>query len=439
MFFIKNTLSVLIVLLTLISINQWSEMPIGNTFTSWIICTIILVLFIKGIKPYYDTINNSNLRYVHWYMVWVGICIFRGLFIPENYWDWKNLTGGILTLALPLSIYIFTNENIIQKILSYWIRYALPLFLVVLISADSNVSGFYMAPISLLALFIPILKNKWKLIIVFVTLFVIFSDLSVRSSVIKYGCAISIGMLGFIKFIKIELAIKFFRYTFLLLPIILLLLALSGIFNVFRMDEYLNGEYVVKSKTDPTIDESLTADTRTFLYSEVINSAILNNYVLWGRTPARGNDSDWFGNFMAEDLGTGRYERYENEVGILNIFTWTGLVGVLLYLLVFMRASYLAIYKSNSIFIKLLGLYVAFRWTFAFVEDFNRFDIANLTLWMMIAMCFSVKFRQMSDKVISLWVNSIFDKRYEKVYQWYLYKKQLNLYNKTLHSDGSPL
>ena len=36
--------------------------------------------------------------------------------------------------------------------------------------------------------------------------------------------------------------------------------------------------------------EGFAANTRTFMYKEVISSAVDNNYVIWGRTPARGND-----------------------------------------------------------------------------------------------------------------------------------------------------
>jgi hypothetical protein len=130
-----------------------------------------------------------------------------------------------------------------------------------------------------------------------------------------------------------------------------------------------------------------------------------------GRTPARGNDSEHFGLFAFEELKTGRYERYVNEVSILNIFTWTGLIGVVLYFMIFFKSVYLAIYKSNNFFMKVVGLYVMFRWMYAWVEDFNRFDIMNIVLWMLIAMCYSEQFRNMSDSEFKSWLNSIFKRK----------------------------
>ncbi|MBK9223652.1 MAG: hypothetical protein IPO23_01535 [Flavobacterium sp.] len=102
-------------------------------------------------------------------------------------------------------------------------------------------------------------------------------------------------------------------------------MAVNGTFNIFNLEENISGTYTSeKIKEGKKIEENLKIDTRTFLYEEVVSSALKNDYVLFGRTPARGNDSFYFGNFTAEELGTKRYERYSNEVSILNIFTWTG-------------------------------------------------------------------------------------------------------------------
>jgi hypothetical protein len=186
-----------------------------------------------------------------------------------------------------------------------------------------------------------------------------------------------------------------------------------GVFNVFKMDKYIKGEYKISRSTKgEEKEESLTTDTRTFLYEEVLESAVKHNYSLLGRTPARGNDSASFGSFLADELNTGKMERFSNEVSILNVFTWTGLVGVILYFFIFIKASYLAINKSNNIYVKIIGLYVAFRWTYAWVEDFSRFDLSYLFLWIMIGMCFSRAFRNMTDLELKLWVRGIFEKHY---------------------------
>jgi hypothetical protein len=200
----------------------------------------------------------------------------------------------------------------------------------------------------------------------------------------------------------------------MLIPFLFFSLAITDVFNIFEMEEYLGEQTAERETSSGEIrEEKLTADTRTFLYRDVINSAINNDYILLGRTPAKGNDTK-IGEYFAEDLETGRYERFSNEVAILNILTWLGLIGLILYFLVFFQASFLAIYKSNNLVIKIIGLYVSFRWIISWVEDPNRFNILNISLWMMIAMCFSEQFRKMSNKEFKIWAKGIFEKKYRK-------------------------
>jgi hypothetical protein len=239
------------------------------------------------------------------------------------------------------------------------------------------------------------------------------SSIDARSNVLKFTVPFIFSMLYYFKFFLKSKLLIFINIIIFFIPILLFILAVNGTFNIFNLEENISGTYTSeKIKDGKKVEENLKIDTRTFLYEEVIFSALKNDYVLFGRTPARGNDSFYFGNFTAEELGTKRYERYSNEVSILNIFTWTGLVGVILYFFIFFKASYLAIVNSRSSFLKILGLYVSFRWVTAWVEDFNRFDIMNFMLWIIIAMCYSKKFRKMTDFEFKIWLNKIFKTKY---------------------------
>ena len=126
-------------------------------------------------------------------------------------------------------------------------------------------------------------------------------------------------------------------------------------------------------------------------------------------------------------------ERFANEVSILNVFTWTGILGVVLYFLVFLRATYLAVNKSNSYFMRLIGLNVAFRWAYGWIEDFSRFDLSYLFLWIMIGMCYSKSFRMMNDLQIRYWVNGLIEEKYIRrlrAYTQYLQQKKKAKYKK---------
>ena len=104
-----------------------------------------------------------------------------------------------------------------------------------------------------------------------------------------------------------------------------------------------------------------------------------------------------------------RNERNGNEVSILNYFVWLGLVGVIFIFILFYQATNLAIHYSNNIFSKIIGIFIAFRWTFAWVEDINNFYIQYVYLWIFVGFCFSENFRKMTDSQMKNWILSIFE------------------------------
>ena len=343
------------------------------------------------------------------YFWWLLFETIRGAFIAENYWEWKQLITGFLSLSLPLFVYAFVQPYILQKVLFVWIKIAIPFFIVFLPILSHGAYHFYLGPIFLLGCFIPILPRKWKIIISVLLVIMLFIDWGARSQVIKSAVVLLVALgIYYRHWISINI-LKTVHWICYAAPIILLILGISGTFNIFEDLASNKGKYVERKIVDgKAVTEDLSADTRTFLYQEVITSALKHHYVIWGRTPARGNDSMLFGKYTAEELKTGKYERHSNEVCHPNVFTWLGLVGVILYSLIYLRSSYLAVYKSNNIYVKYLGCFIAFRWAYGWIEDGNTFAILSISLWMIIAIGLSTKFRDMNNRQMIIWIRSIF-------------------------------
>lgn len=410
-----SIISFFILLISFKSSNQWSTLPIGNELFWWVIQFFFIYLLYKNKNVWSSPIIEKNLLSIKLYLLWNIMNIIRGVFTAENYWEWKFLISTSFFLLLPLIVYLVNSYKITFILISTWFKYGLILFILIFPFLWGDAVGKYLVPITFLSLFFPILSLKWKFTVITVTVLVITFDLSARSNLIKFILPLSISLLYYFKGAVSIKVYKIARLILLFIPLVLMSLGMSGIFNVFKLDEYL-GEYSTNTKsiTGERVEENLTADTRTFLYIEVVESAMKNGYILFGRTPARGNDSDSFGDFNKETLGTGKQERFSNEVSILNIFTWLGLVGVILYFFVFIKATYFAINVSNNIFIKIIGLNVSFRWAYAFVEDFSNFDLSNIFLWIMIGMCFSPSFRKMTDIEMTNWIKSVLNNKSSK-------------------------
>lgn len=373
-----------------------------STTLSWIIQGSILGLFLYNRRLFFDSRNVKNFNFVKWYLLWNCICIFRGLFVAENYWDWKGLIINTMALLLPIVAYMATNKVVFQSIIRYYLKYTLPLFVIVALLISTDAYGFYLIPMSYLILFYPAMSKGWKMVLAVCTLFVLFIDMDARSNIIKFIVPVLLlTIYYFRRYFSIKL-LNYARLTFLVLPIFLFVLAISGIFNVFSISSYIKGKQeIVKTNSDgERVAYNLKADTRTFLYLEVLNTAQQYDFWWTGRSPARGNKSDAFG---ADDL-TGRGERLTNEVAVLNIFTWTGIVGLLLYFLVFYKASELAINNSRNIYSKMLGILIAFRWAYSWVEDVNDFSLNYFMLWLMIGLCFAKSFRTMTDQEVAAWI-----------------------------------
>lgn len=419
----KKQLIKLILPFTILFVTVYSVLSLPNekfpmltylksTTVWWVISVAILVVFVFSNYYFFDKKNSINLQLVKIYLIWNIICIIRGMFVAEGYWEWKGLIGNIFALLLPIVAYSATNKVVVQSLLSFYIKYGLPLFLLFALLIRTDAYGFYLVPVSFLLLFLPALSLRQKLLLIFFTAVVLTADLGARSNIIKFVVPFVFLLFYYFRNTISVKTMEIIRLILIATPILFFVLGVTGVFNVFKMDEYIKTDYegTGVDEAGNRVKTDLKGDTRTFIYIEVLQSAKKNNYWLFGRTPARGNESESFGEIEYEL--TRRYERLTNEVAITNVFTWTGIIGVILYFLIFFSASFLAVNRSENIYVKIIGLYIAFRWLYAWVEDVNNFSLNYLMLWIMLGLCYSFTFRGMTNREVTIWVRGIFDKRY---------------------------
>lgn len=405
--------SFLFVFITLMSVNQWSRFPIGNTFVVWSIAIVMV-----GIAFWYGMITksfvDSELHLCKVYLFWLVICIIRGAFVAENYWEYKQLVFGSLALSVPLLVFYFKEPLCLSLALQKWNIWIPPLFFLFFFWViSSNAYHFFLTPILLYGCFFVFLSTKWKVFVVISLTFMLFGDFGARAQVMKATATILCAIAFFYRWHIKDYLLKIIHWLCYVGPVILLILGISGTFNIFRdsISEKNYDKYTQMKVVEGQMKkEYLAADTRTFIYEEVIRSALKHDYVILGRTPARGNDSFHFGASNAEDLKTGKYERHANELCHLNVFTWLGLIGLFLHCAIYFLASYRAVYYSKNQFVKYIGVMVAFNWALGWIENFTRFDIMNLTIWIMISICLSSKFRSMNDMEFKMWLDSLFIK-----------------------------
>ena len=407
-----NWLAVLLVVITPVSVQQWLRIGYSLDFVKFFLFFIFLFFMLFYIFNYYDKekLRDVDRKIIHIYLAWIVICIVRGCFEASDYWQWKNLVSASFALLLPLFCFIFSDPMASHRSLRVWFPWASLIFIFMFPFLTQDGIVFYVEPFLLLGCLLPLVPREWRWGAIFLFLMMIFIDFEARSQIIKAIVPILLSLLYYFRGVIPYAVVKFGHALLSVLPVLFLVMGVAGNQDIFSVFEMASSS-AASSQADMSSRENIegfAANTRTFMYKEVISSAVDNNYVIWGRTPARGNDSAYFGDAIAWQLRVDRYERPLNEVGFLNVFTWTGLIGLFLYCLIFLRAAWLGVYRSASIPMKIIGLYAAFHFFFGFVEDCNRFDTQNITMWMGLAMCLSEDFRSMSDKEFKAWFKSLF-------------------------------
>ena len=403
---LQKKLPYTILLISISSILPWCSLPIGNTFIWWCLQACILFLFIK-LRP----ANYVILPITFFSLYTLFSAIYGAIFMAENYWDWKLLIENLMIFLLPIAALVYARPTELTLTLKYWFKYAWIILIILAPFLFSDAFGRFLSPYTFLSLSLPLVKKSKKYLIF--TLVAFFITITIgsesRSDIIKFSVCILLGttLLLYPKIWSQKKLLLRTCYLIIITPIILFILGASNIFNIFKIEEELGIENKFQMKSSTGEEYSALIDTRTFLYIEEIQSAIKNKYIIIGLSIARGYDSPSFGEAINNALHLKRNERSSCETSILNIFNYFGLIGVSIYMFIFWRASYLAITSSKNIFIPVIGIYVAFRWLFAWIEDFSRFDLNYLFLWIFIGFCYSPTFRNMTNREYRNWFYTI--------------------------------
>jgi hypothetical protein len=328
------------------------------------------------------------------------ICAVRGCVeaLSLSHFHRKALITSGCDAFIFIIVPLCTNFKFCTRLLQCW-KKALPFFFIyIFVFAERRLWSTLLTPFVLYFFFSGSASKFYKLCLVLFSVALCCLEFEARAPFAKFalsiGCMFALDFFQFInnKILKTGLLVGF------ALPVIMFYLAVSGIFDVLNFKEYLDPYEITSSSSGEEVN--LAADTRSFIYAEVLGSAVENDYVIQGRSFARGNDS-----YYALDLydGINLKERFMNEVSLLNIFTWEGLIGVILYSLIYIFATVNAINKSRNKYLKVMAVSLSFIWAFSWVEIINTFDMCYVTFLIMLGMCMSPVLLDMKDYEFERW------------------------------------
>ncbi len=374
----------------------------------WIFMLLFILFVIIFIKKLFNKndFDKIGLFLVIILLFWFIIGFFRAISDVNEYFVWKTMFKQLFIALFLMIIIISSNFEVIKKYLGLYWKFFIPL-IVFSYTIDGTSGQLDYSPFTALMLFFVLLPANKKWILLTIIIFYFLTSIQ-RNDLIKIlFCSVTGLSISYFYRIIPQWSIKLAHLLFLIAPFILLGLAVTERFNIFDMHEYIKGDYTQKVETtEGLVDDDLQADTRTSIFKNVFYT--MNKYDAWvlGRNTAFGDDGvdeSW-----GLDESTGLFGRYGNEVGILDILLWYGLIGVVIYFMIYVRATYLAVYKSRNRFAKSVGIYVAFLWMWSFVWEKPSFDTYFMMGLILLGLCFSKSFRQFTDQEMSIWVKGIF-------------------------------
>lgn len=405
-----------LLMLVVVSCNQWSDLPIGGTSLSYAIYISLYVTTFFYIYKNKIKLHETNYIPILLFMVWAAIGMVRGLLVAENYWEYKNLFFNTCIVTMPIMVYVLERPPFLREAIRWWLVVGLALY-ALFFYWHVNLSQYYLGPLYFIACFLPFSRNRLVQValIVLLVLLTMYQYQDNRSQMLKGLMTMAVILSFYVVRIIPKIGVYILHIALIVTPIVLLYLGLTGEYNIFEeMEDSYKGDNYIEIVDDEgsIVERDFMDDTRTGFYTEVIMSAIIHDYIVEGRTLARGNDTFFYD--VTDDMMGANYddtikmERSMNECCFPNIFTWLGLIGMVLYAAIYIYASILAIYRSNNRYMPIFGLLVAAYFFYGWVENASNMDILNITYWMFIALCMSPYFRKMSNEEFRYWGRSLF-------------------------------
>ncbi len=412
---VLKLVSYMICMLALASVREHTSIPVSNTLFYYVgaYTTLIACFYYLFKDKYY---KQPVYMCVLMYLLWAIICIVRGFFVIETYWVFNQMIRGFMQTLVPMLIFLFVSPSNCIKIFRVVNRF-IPIVGIILMAwaIPLKAYSFYCVPFfTLYILFLKDVKSKW-LWVILAAFVIVFISVENRSGSIKASFALLIFFLSLTPHLLRNLSFTIMHWLLYFSPIILIYLGATGQYNLF--DPHMTEKSIsITVKYDGNekrgINEDYTQDTRTFIYIESFESAIENDHLWLGRTPARGYSSPFFYELNGKHpdaKGIDDDERFESEVGHMNTFIWQGIVGVVLIFFLYLHATILALYKSRNKYVKMLGVFVAFMWAYGWIENPYHFLMLDITIFLMIAICYSPEFRKMNDLEFKLFINDLFE------------------------------
>lgn len=387
---------------------------------------IILILFILSFLL--SVTANTSLYPIVWNINSVGmlisICLLPSLALRRN--DFDSCTNGIIvcimlmsifqtirsilfpdlqikgnlyftlfgnpfcTLSLIISIFIYLCKS--GQTLLYLKKYTI-FFVFIGVLVYFLLNKKFSFSLWTVTAFFPFYKKKFRFLFILMYLIVFYeaalAEETSRTNIVTLGiCSVALTCYYFNVSKKI---IYLLCYGMIIIPLAYFIITLID--PTFSVIELIMES--VSNNVDETMD---TADTRTFLFVEMIDDLTKNNAWLWGKGARSGYFSFYFYR-STSGLGDHWY-RITSEVSALHYLLKGGIVFCVFHYGLIMYAVHKALTYGRNKFVQTIAI-LASGWIF--ISSFSilhGFSIVIVGFYILLGCCLSEKWLNKTDKEI---------------------------------------
>jgi hypothetical protein len=152
-----------------------------------------------------------------------------------------------------------------------------------------------------------------------------------------------------------------------------------------------------------------SSDTRTFLYTELIEDLVNSNSLLFGKGAYSHYFSLYFFDLNSNDGDF--YYRMGAEVYWLNLLLRCGLIYTLILISVYIKGIYNALSHGKSVFIRTIAVALIGWFLLGFISMTGGVMYTDITMYIFLGLCHSRSWLNMTDKQIRTIINIRFPKR----------------------------
>ena len=109
-----------LILLSVISVNQWLKVEIGNTAISYAIYIYFFGTIVYFICQHKIKIFEPQYLSVVSFLIIAALGVVKGYFVAENYWEYKNLFFNACILMKPLLVYVLGSPDMLKQSVRWW-------------------------------------------------------------------------------------------------------------------------------------------------------------------------------------------------------------------------------------------------------------------------------------------------------------------------------